>query len=56
LAEAIKRLLADKALAEKMGKEGRKRISERFSADQMVQSIDSVYCELLAERGMHIDH
>jgi len=55
LAEAIKRLLTDKALAKKMGKEGRKRISERFSADQMVQSIDSVYRQLLAERGMHID-
>ena len=55
LAAAIKKLLQDKALAEKMGREGRKMIDDKFSADIMVRSIEAVYRELLTRKGIHVD-
>ena len=54
LAAAIKKLLQDKALAEKMGREGRKMIDDKFSADIMVRSIEKVYRELLTRKGIHV--
>lgn len=52
LACALKKILLDKGLAEKMGKEGRKRIRDQFSSDVMVRSIEEVYKELLARKGL----
>jgi glycosyltransferase involved in cell wall biosynthesis len=45
-------LIRDKNLAEEMGKEGRKRISEEFSASRMAQSIEKLYRELLQRKGI----
>ncbi len=52
LAEALEKVLSDRRLASKMGREGRKKIKGQFSADAMVQSIDKVYRELLARKGI----
>jgi glycosyltransferase involved in cell wall biosynthesis len=35
-----------------MGEEGRKRISEEFSAGRMAQSIEKLYRELLQTKGI----
>jgi glycosyltransferase involved in cell wall biosynthesis len=45
-------LIRNKALAKEMGKEGRKRISEEFSAGRMAQSIEKLYRELLQTKGI----
>ena len=54
LAEAIMKILKDKKLAGKMGGMGRKRITEKFSADIMAASIEEVYRELLSEKGVNV--
>ena len=55
LEHAIFTILDDPSLATRMGKEGRKRISNRFSAATMVNSIEQVYRELLARKGVRLD-
>jgi glycosyltransferase involved in cell wall biosynthesis len=45
-------LIRNKALAKQMGEEGRKRISEEFSAGRMAQSIEKLYRELLQTKGI----
>jgi glycosyltransferase involved in cell wall biosynthesis len=55
LEHAIFTILDDPSLATRMGKEGRKRISNRFSAATMVDSIEQVYRELLARKGVRLD-
>lgn len=55
LADALEKLLNDKRLARKMGREGRKRIKEQFSAHAMVQSIEKVYRELLSRKGISVE-
>lgn len=47
LARAILRLLADAALAEKMGAAGRHAASAKFTTEAMMRKITSVYAELL---------
>jgi len=54
LAAAIKQLLKDKKLAGRMGKQGRRKIEEQFSADGMVKSIERVYTEMLNRKGVKI--
>jgi glycosyltransferase involved in cell wall biosynthesis len=54
LAEALKKLLNDKGLANIMGKDGRKRVTDRFSADVMVRSINKIYIECLARKGVSL--
>jgi glycosyltransferase involved in cell wall biosynthesis len=54
LTDALKKLLNDKRLAIKMGKEGRKRVTDRFSADVMVRSINNIYIECLAMKGIKL--
>ncbi|MEJ2725219.1 MAG: glycosyltransferase family 4 protein [Deltaproteobacteria bacterium] len=49
------KVLRDKKLARKLGKQGRKKTSERFSAEIMVQSIDRIYRELLSAKGISLD-
>ena len=55
LAESIKKLLNDKKLAISMGKEGRKRVTDKFSAETMVRSINNVYTECLVKKGIKLD-
>jgi glycosyltransferase involved in cell wall biosynthesis len=45
-------LIRNKALAKEMGKEGRRRIGEEFSAGRMAQSIEKLYRELLQTKGI----
>jgi glycosyltransferase involved in cell wall biosynthesis len=54
LREAITRILRDKGLAERMGREGRKRVTDRFSADRMVSEIGAVYREILQAKGVQL--
>lgn len=54
LAETLKRILGDSALALTMGREGRKRITEEFSATSMVRSIEEVYRECLIRKGFSL--
>jgi glycosyltransferase involved in cell wall biosynthesis len=55
LASAVLKILNDKGLAAKMGQAGRKRMTDRFSAESMVRSIEEVYCELLKKKGAWFD-
>lgn len=55
LTEALKKILTDRRLAESMGKQGRKRIKEQFSADVMAQSIQKLYSELLTRKVIKAD-
>jgi glycosyltransferase involved in cell wall biosynthesis len=55
LEHAVFTILDDPSLARRMGKEGRKSISDRFSAATMVDSIERVYHELLLRKGVPLD-
>jgi len=55
LEHAVFKILDDPSLARRMGREGRKRISDRFSAATMVESIERVYRELLSIKGVCLD-
>jgi glycosyltransferase involved in cell wall biosynthesis len=55
LASAVLKILNDKGIAVKMGKAGRKKVTDRFSADTMVRSIEKVYGELLEKKGVCFD-
>ena len=55
LEQAICTILDDPSLARRMGNEGRKRISNQFSAATMVHSIERVYRELLLRKGVPLD-
>jgi glycosyltransferase involved in cell wall biosynthesis len=50
LAAAIVRLLIDCDLCKKMGQAGKEKINSKFSAETMVNRIEQVYKELLAEK------
>jgi len=52
LSNTIKKIVRDKKLAHEMGKKGRKRITEQFNAEAMVQSIEKVYNECLNTKGI----
>ena len=54
LAGALKEILQDRALARRMGKKGRKRVTGEFSAAGMVQSIEEVYRECLTGKGFRL--
>ena len=47
LANAISKVLGDRALAQRLGQQGRNRIERTFSAEQMVRGILSVYDQAL---------
>ena len=55
LASAILKILNDKGLAGKMGEAGRKKMTDCYSADTMVRSIEKVYGELLERKGIRFD-
>jgi glycosyltransferase involved in cell wall biosynthesis len=52
LAEAMLRLLKDQPLRQRMGTAGRARVSERFTAERMVEQTAAVYAQVVAE-GRH---
>ncbi|MBW2609808.1 MAG: glycosyltransferase family 4 protein [Deltaproteobacteria bacterium] len=54
LLNAMKKILSDKKLGKRMGKEGRKKISDQFSAEVMVKSINKVYNECLSRKGIRL--
>ncbi len=54
LADALKKLLNDKRLANIMGRDGRKGITDKYSADAMVRSISNIYIECLKRKGIEI--
>ena len=55
LASAVVKILNDRDLALKMGRTGRKKMTDRFSAESMVRSIEEVYSELLKRKGVCFD-
>jgi glycosyltransferase involved in cell wall biosynthesis len=55
LASGLLKILNDKNLAAKMGEAGRKKMTDRFSAETMVRSIEKVYLELLEKKGICLD-
>jgi glycosyltransferase involved in cell wall biosynthesis len=54
LAAALERLARDPALREKMGRAGRERTLPRYRVERLVDDVDRLYRELLAERGLPI--
>jgi glycosyltransferase involved in cell wall biosynthesis len=52
LAEKIKRLMLDKALAQTLGENARKTARIRFSFDRYIDEIESLYFELLKSKQM----
>lgn len=52
LADAILSLIDDHSLRRSMGKRGRKRALEHFSADRYVRDVDALYKRLLIERNV----
>jgi len=51
LAESIKKLLADRELAQKMGKAGRGRVDKYFSVERMVDETERLYVDLMRSKG-----
>jgi glycosyltransferase involved in cell wall biosynthesis len=51
MADALERLARDPALRERMGASGRERVRERYSVERLVDDVDRLYAELLAEKG-----
>lgn len=51
LAAAIRRLLADQELRERLGENGRRLVLERFTADHMTRAFTALYEELLGGAG-----
>ncbi len=50
LARAIETLLGDPELRQSLGRAGRRRVVERYSLDRLIDSIETLYASLLAER------
>ena len=54
LKDAILNILNNRTLAVRMAGEGKKRVTEQFSAEGMVRSIERVYRELLSTKGISV--
>jgi glycosyltransferase involved in cell wall biosynthesis len=52
LAGAIRRLLADADLRQRLGEQGRQLVLERFTADHMTQGFERLYRKLLDGKGL----
>ena len=50
IADAVSRLLTDRALADRLGRDARDMIREHFSVDRMVSATENLYLELLARK------
>jgi glycosyltransferase involved in cell wall biosynthesis len=51
LASALAELIEDPERARRMGAAGQARVAKGFLAEQMVSAYETLYCEILAERG-----
>jgi glycosyltransferase involved in cell wall biosynthesis len=51
MADALERLARDPALRERLGATGGERVRERYSVERLVDDVDRLYAELLAEKG-----
>lgn len=51
LTAGIERLLKDRALAQRMGENARKRVEERFSLKEMINSTERLYQSCLSSKG-----
>jgi glycosyltransferase involved in cell wall biosynthesis len=51
LADAVRAIIEDAELRERMGREGRRVAKKRFDLDQMVRSYESLYAALLGSSG-----
>jgi glycosyltransferase involved in cell wall biosynthesis len=51
LAEAIRTILSDPVLSQRLGAAGRARVQQAFSAETMVRQITAIYDELLDLRN-----
>lgn len=54
-ARAVKSLLADPALAQRMGFAGRQRVEQEFSPQQAVERLTKLYLNSLAEKGITVN-
>jgi glycosyltransferase involved in cell wall biosynthesis len=54
LASAVLKILNDDDLALRMGQAGRKKMTDCFSAESMVRSIEAVYREMLKKKGVTV--
>jgi glycosyltransferase involved in cell wall biosynthesis len=58
MAERLRQLAADRALATRMGRAGRERVLPRYAVDRLVDDVDRLYRSLLAAdaraRGPHV--
>jgi len=52
LVDALERLAHDPALREEMGRAGRERTLPRYRVERLVDDVDELYRELLAEKGL----
>jgi glycosyltransferase involved in cell wall biosynthesis len=52
LAAALERLARDPELRRRMGEAGRKRVVPRYRVERLVDDVDALYRELLAEQGL----
>lgn len=50
MADALARLIVDRTLRERLGRAGRARVEQRFSARQMVDEVEAIYTEIAARR------
>ena len=50
IADAVSRLLADRVLADRLGRDARDFIREHFSVERMVSATETLYLELLARK------
>ena len=53
LAEALMRLLKDPELAKRLGSVGRQYVIDHFSFERLVREVDSMYTELLRQKGVN---
>jgi len=56
LSGALKMLLTDSALADRMGNEGRRTINDQFSSKMMVRLIKDLYIEQLKKKGVMLGY
>jgi glycosyltransferase involved in cell wall biosynthesis len=54
LAAALEKLARDPALREEMGRAGREHTLPRYRVERLVDDVDALYRELLAERGLPV--
>jgi len=54
IADALERLARDPELRDDLGQAGRERTIPRYRVDRLVDDVDALYRELLAERGLPI--